>query len=92
MSNDAKEQLEEFISEGVSIRWQLPTRPDLEKDCIDYVWDKWDKEVSYRDETYLTFLFIKFLSNHCSDAVSSQDINYMAKQQRGNDIYESNIN
>ena len=55
MSNDAKEQLEEFISEGVSIRWQLPTRPDLEKDCIDYVWDKWDKEVPYHDETYLTF-------------------------------------
>lgn len=86
MSNDAKEQLEEFISEGVSIRWQLPTRPDLEKDCIDYVWDKWDKEVSYRDETYLTFLFIKFLSNHCRDAVSSQDLDYMAQQQQGNDI------
>ena len=86
MSNDAKEQLEEFISEGVSIRWQLPTRPDLEKDCIDYVWDKWDKEVSYRDETYLTFLFIKFLSNHCRDAVSSQDLDYMAQQQQGNDV------
>ena len=86
MSNDSNERLQEFISEGVSIRWQLPTRPDLEKDCIDYVWDKWDKEVPYHDETYLTFLFTQFLSNHCRDAVSSQDLDYMAQQQRGNDI------
>ena len=82
MSNEAKEQLQEFISEGVSIRWQLPTRPDLEKDCIDYVWDKWDMEVPYRDETYLTFLFIQFLSYHCREAVSSKDIDFMALAEK----------
>ena len=86
MSNKAKEQLEEFISEGVSIRWQLPTRPDLEKDCIDYVWDKWDKEVPYHDETYVTFLVIQFLSYHCREAVSSQDVEYMAIEAQAKKI------
>ena len=63
-----------------SVNWNNYTKKLLE------VWDKWDKEVSYRDETYLTFLFIKFLSNHCRDAVSSQDLDYMAQQQQGNDV------
>ena len=45
MSNDAKDLLQEFVSETVGELWQLPTRPDLEKDCVDYVWEHWDKEV-----------------------------------------------
>ena len=86
MSNDAKDLLQEFISETVGELWQLPTRPDLETDCVDYVWEHWDKEVSYHDRIYVHFLIIQFLSNHCSDAVSSQDIDYMAQQQQGNDV------
>ena len=34
MSNDAKDLLQEFISETVGELWQLPTRPDLETDCV----------------------------------------------------------
>ena len=86
MSNDAKDLLQEFVSETVGELWQLPTRPDLEKDCVDYVWEHWDKEVPYHDRIYVHFLVIKFLSNHCRDAVSSQDIDYMAQQQKGNDV------
>ena len=86
MSNDAKDLLQEFISETVGELWQLPTRPDLETDCVDYVWEHWDKEVPYHDRIYVNFLVIKFLSNHCRDAVSSQDIDYMAQQQQGNDV------
>ena len=82
MSNESKEQLQEFISEAVAERWQLPTRSDLEKDCVDYVWDAWDKEVPYHDETYVTFLVIQFLSKHCREAVSSQDIEYMAVAEK----------
>lgn len=86
MSNDAKDILEEFISESVGYVWQLPTRPDLEKDCVDYVWEHWDKEVPYQDQHHVRYLVIQFLSNHCRDAVSSQDLDYMAQQQRGNEI------
>lgn len=78
MSNDANERLQEFISETVGELWQLPTRPDLEKDCVDYVWEHWDKEISYQDRIYVNFLVIQFLSYHCREAVSSQDIEYMA--------------
>tara|TARA_R100001443_G_scaffold114621_1_gene130885 strand:+ start:159 stop:428 length:270 start_codon:yes stop_codon:yes gene_type:complete len=78
MSNEANERLQEFISETVGEIWQLPTRPDLEKDCVDYVWEHWDKEDSYQDRIYVNFLVIQFLSYHCREAVSSQDIEYMA--------------
>ena len=78
MSNDANERLQEFIGETVGEIWQLPTRPDLEADCVDYVWEHWDKEVPYHDRIYVNFLVIQFLSYHCREAVSSQDIEYMA--------------
>lgn len=78
MSCEVKEKLKEFISETVGETWQLPTRPDLESDCVDYVWEHWDKELPYHDEVYVRFLVIQFLSYHCREAVSSQDIEYMA--------------
>tara|TARA_Y100000361_G_scaffold4307_1_gene3700 strand:+ start:1107 stop:1367 length:261 start_codon:yes stop_codon:yes gene_type:complete len=86
MSCEVKERLQEFISETVGETWQLSTRPDLEADCVDYVWEHYDKELPYHDEVYVNFLVIQFLSNHCRDAVSSQDLDYMAQQQQGNDI------
>ena len=81
MSCEAKEKLQEFISETVGETWQLPTRPDLEADCVDYVWEHWDKELPYHDEVYVRFLVIQFLSYHCREAVSSQDVEYMAMEQ-----------
>ena len=86
MSCEVKERLQEFISETVGETWQLPTRPDLEADCVDYVWEHWDKDLVYSDDmrkkvplvNYIKNLVIQFLSNHCREAVSSQDIEYMA--------------
>ncbi len=78
MSCEVKEKLQNFISETVGETWQLPTRPDLEADCVDYVWEHWDKELPYHDEVYVKFLVIQFLSYHCREAISSQDIEYMA--------------
>ena len=93
MSCEVKERLQEFVSETVGEIWQLPTRPDLEADCVDYVWELWDKEVPYHDEQYVKYLVIQFLSYHCREAVSSKDIDIMAmeqmykqQQQQGNDI------
>ena len=72
-----------YVEEEVKHLWQLESRPDLEKDCVDFIASQWGDDY---DNDYLAYLVVKFLSNHCRDAVSSQDIEYMAQQQRGNDI------
>jgi len=86
MSNEFREQVLEYVSDTVGEMWQLKTRPDLEKDCIDFIVDEYVDEGFSKDDLYINFLIIKFLSNHCRDAVSSQDLDYMAQQQRGNEI------
>ena len=67
-----------IVKNLVTKAWQLPSRPYLLKDCIEFV--------AVRHETtdghdYITHLIIKFLSSHCSQAVSSQDVEYMAKEE-----------
>lgn len=86
MSNEFREQVLEYVSDTVGEMWQLDTRPDLEKDCIDFIVEEYVEDGFSKDDLYINFLIIKFLSNHCRDAVSSQDLNYMAQQQRGNEI------
>lgn len=86
MSNEFREQVLEYVSDTVGEMWQLNTRPDLEKDCIDFIVNEYVDEGFSKDDLYINFLIIKFLSNHCRDAVSSQDLDYMAQQQRGNEI------
>ena len=78
-----QEELMNFIGQIVEDKWQLPNRPDLREDCVNYIWEKWtehdDIEAVYDyDEIYINFLLIQFLSYHCREAVSSQDIEYMA--------------
>ena len=68
-----------IVKNLVTKAWQLPSRPDLLEDCIEFV--------AVRHETtdghdYITNLIIKFLSSHCSQAVSSQDLEHMAKEER----------
>ena len=87
MSCEFREQLLEYISETVGDVWQLESRPDLEKDCVDYVVNEFDDDGYSRDDDFIKYLVIQFLSNLCRDAVSSQDLEYMAQQQRGNDIW-----
>ena len=87
MSNEFKDELMEYVSDTVGEIWSLTSRPDLEKDCVDYVWEQRDTGTyEYLDDEIIKDLVIKFLSNLCRDAVSSQDLEYMAQQQRGNDI------
>ena len=88
MSNEFREQILEYISDTVGEVWQLDTRPDLEKDCVDFIVDEWYDDGFSKDDVYVNFLVIKFLSKHCRDAVSSQDLDYMAQQQRGNEIWK----
>ena len=82
-----QEELMQYINEIVKEEWQLSSRPDLREDCVNYVWEKWthndDIEAVYDyDEICVLGLIIQFLSNHCREAVSSQDIEYMAVAEK----------
>jgi hypothetical protein len=73
-----QEELMSYVQEEVDKHWQLPNRPDLKEDCVNYIWERWDTEDMTKDDIYVVYLFIQFLSYHCREAVSSQDIEYMA--------------
>ena len=77
MSNEINDEIMEQVRDRVSEVWQLPSRPDLEQDCIEYVYTEY---LNY--EWSMTYLVIKFLSKHCSQAVSSQDLKHMAGERR----------
>ena len=63
-----------MVTDLVTKAWQLPNRPDLLKDCIEYVLNH-TKEVAGVNE-----LVLKFLSSHCTQAISSQDLEHMSKE------------
>ena len=70
-----KNEIVLYVEEEVKHLWQLESRPDLEKDCVDFIVNQWGE---HEDNDYLAYLVVKFLSNLCGDAVSSQDLEYMA--------------
>jgi hypothetical protein len=72
MSNEANDKIYDKINDEVSELWCLPSRPDLEADCCNYVWEHYE-------ENNIATLVISFLSKLCYDAVSSDDIKYLAK-------------
>ena len=67
-----------IVTNLVTKAWQLPSRPDLLKDCIEFVAVRHETTDGHASSTHL---IIKFLSSHCSQAVSSQDVEYMAKEE-----------
>ena len=62
MSNEANDKIYDKINDEVSELWCLPSRPDLEADCCNYVWEHYEEN-----------------NKLCYDAVSSDDIKYLAK-------------
>ena len=60
-----------IVENLVTKAWQLPNRPDLLKDCIEFVWEHW------KEGGDSSTLIIKFLSSHCGQAISSQDLDFM---------------
>ena len=51
MSNEFKDELMEYVSDTVGEIWSLTSRPDLEKDCVDYVWEQQGMEThKYLDD------------------------------------------
>tara|TARA_R110000787_G_scaffold11788_1_gene38677 strand:- start:889 stop:1176 length:288 start_codon:yes stop_codon:yes gene_type:complete len=79
MSNEANDKLIDEVNDYVCNVWALPTRPDLEADCIEYVYEHYMDSEALKP---LHELVIEFLSNHCLDAVSSDDLEHMAMEER----------
>jgi hypothetical protein len=80
-----------YVKEEVKHLWHLESRPDLEKDCVDFILNQWGEHVVLSDEfeednDYLAYLVVKFLSNLCGDAVSSEDLEFQYQQSLGEKI------
>ena len=69
MSNETNSIIMDNMRDNVHELWKIEGRPDLEDDCLQYCYENIDKPVP--------IAMIEFLSQHCSQAVSTQDLNFM---------------
>jgi hypothetical protein len=81
MSNIEIENRMECIITEVDTLWQLKDRDDLKDDCIQYVFKNW--ESGFKDVIYLV---IAFLSMKCADALSTADLESMARAEEENKV------
>jgi len=71
MSNGVNDTIIENLRDNVHELWVLDNRPDLEDDCLEYCYENIHTPVPYA--------MIEFLSQHCSQALSTQDLEHMEK-------------
>ena len=71
MSNENNEVIMDNMRDNVHELWVIEGRPDLEADCLQYCYEN--------IHTPVPLAMIEFLSKHCSQAVSTQDLEHMAK-------------
>ena len=71
MSNENNDVIMDNMRDNVHELWVLDSRPDLEDDCLQYCYEN--------IHTPVPIAMIEFLSQHCSQAVSSQDLEHMEK-------------
>ena len=71
MSNETNDTIMDKLRDDVHKLWVLDSRPDLEDDCLDYCYEN--------IHTPVPIAMIEFLSQHCSQAISSQDLEHMEK-------------
>jgi len=74
MSNESNNRISDIIGETVSEIWKIEGRPDLEADCCDYVFERFDEDT-------IKNLVIEFLSLHCQQALSNKDLKFIAKEK-----------
>ena len=60
--------------------WELKGRPDLFNDVVDHVLNVYP-ENNFDDKVILGAAFA-FLQTHCTSAISSADLNFMADEER----------
>ena len=71
MSNENNDVIMDNLRDNVHELWVLDSRPDLEADCLDYCYEN--------IHTPVPIAMIEFLSQHCSQAVSTQDLEHISK-------------
>ena len=71
MSNETNDTIMDKLRDDVHKLWVLDSRPDLEDDCLDYCYEN--------IHTPVPLAMIEFLSQHCSQAISTQDLEHMEK-------------
>ena len=69
MSNEIDSTVMDNMRDNVHELWVIVGRPDLEDDCLQYCYDNIDRPVP--------ITMIEFLSQHCGQAVSTKDLNFM---------------
>ena len=72
MSNENNEVIMDNMRDNVHELWVLEGRPDLEDDCLQYCYENIDRPVP--------ITMIEFLSQHCSQAMSTQDYEFARKE------------
>ena len=76
MSHEGTEGRTQRVVDEVSDVWILTNRDDLLDDCISYVEDNYVFSYEIKD------LVIEYLSLKCADAMSTTDLNAMAKEDQ----------
>ena len=79
MSNETNDNIMDEVQTYVDNVWVLPNRPDLESDCIEYVYENYIDSECLRPKAEIV---IEFLSKHCADAVSSDCLLYTSPSPR----------
>ena len=69
MSNEINSTVMDNMRDNVHELWVIKNRPDLEDDCLQYCYDNIDRPVP--------ITMIEFLSQHCEQAVSTKDYEYI---------------
>jgi hypothetical protein len=72
MSNEINSTVMDNMRDNVHELWVIKGRPDLEDDCLQYCYDNIDRPIP--------ITMIEFLSQHCSQALSSADYKQMANE------------
>ena len=76
MSHYMTDENQQRIVDEVSEVWTLTDRDDLLADCISFVEDNYSHSYEIKD------LVIEYLSLKCADAMSTTDLNAMAKEDQ----------
>ncbi len=76
MSNETNSTIMDNMRDNVHELWKIEGRPDLEDDCLQYCYDNIDKPVP--------IAMIEFLSQHCSQAMSTQDYEFARAEHNKN--------
>ena len=81
MSNRGTDDRTQRIVDAVTEAWKLPYRDDLLDDCLDFVEDNFDDYYYSSLDIEIKDLVIEYLSMKCADALSTADLEAMARAE-----------